>query len=445
MDLKVLLLDADDDWGINEQGKGVDATALRVFPPTLEELNKYDVIIIGDCDPKHQKLATRLTDIALFVKGEKPGGTKGEKPGGGILFMAGASYNPHRYKGTPLADVMPVEPTQDAPPPEVLHKEPWRPKLTALGKIHPMFRFGPDQNESVNIFDGLQKIYWHTSRYRIKPLAEVLAVHPTEKAQLPLQPGQDPNHPLVVQQFVGTGRSMFFGFDETWRWRFREHESKYNTFWIQSMRYLSRGRLNRTELKLDRQTPYKVGDDIKVTVTFPDSASSGGGKPGPKIDAKTKPEVTVIHLPLDAKEKVGAKLPTMKLDKVKGSFGQFEGTLPKVQEGKYRFRLTDPDVSESQPDKQKPTAEATVELPPGELDKLRMDYQEMEKAAALSNGAFYKLANCDQLLEELPPGGTIPIPLPVPPTLLWNQWWVFVLIVLLITSEWVLRKMKHLL
>jgi hypothetical protein len=28
---------------------------------------------------------------------------------------------------------------------------------------------------------------------------------------------------------------------------------------------------------------------------------------------------------------------------------------------------------------------------------------------------------------------------------LWNQWWVLVLIVLLITSEWVLRKMKHLL
>ena len=33
----------------------------------------------------------------------------------------------------------------------------------------------------------------------------------------------------------------------------------------------------------------------------------------------------------------------------------------------------------------------------------------------------------------------------VPPTLLWNQWWVFVLVVLLITAEWVLRKMKHLL
>ena len=36
---------------------------------------------------------------------------------------------------------------------------------------------------------------------------------------------------------------MFFGFDESWRWRLREHESKYNTFWIQTMRYLSRGRL----------------------------------------------------------------------------------------------------------------------------------------------------------------------------------------------------------
>jgi hypothetical protein len=339
---------------------------------------------------------------------------------------------------------MPVEPTQDMAPPDVPRPTAMRPKLTEAGRLHPIFRFGPDDKQTENIWGGLAKIYWHSTKYRMKPNAEVLAVHPTEKAQF-VEPGQDPNHPMIVQQYVGTGRSMFFGFDESWRWRLREDESKYNTFWIQTMRYLSRGRLSRTELKLDRQTPYKVGENIKVTVRFPDNTATGGAQQGLKIDDKLKPEVTVTHLPPDGKERVGSKLPIMKLEKVKGSWGTYEGTIPNVQEGKYRFRLTYPDVADKQPDLQKPTAEGIVELPPGELDKLRMDYQEMEKAASLSNGAFYKLANCDALLEELPPGGKVSIAPNTPPTLLWNQWWVFALIVLLITSEWVLRKVKHLL
>src|SRR5207244_7707311 len=115
MELEVLLLEADLDWGNTEPkhvrerdpdkprpGDGVDRTALRNFPPNLEELNKYDVLIIGDCDPRHKKLQTRLKDIAAFVKGENEQGGKGTKAGGGILFMAGAFHNPHNYRGTPL-------------------------------------------------------------------------------------------------------------------------------------------------------------------------------------------------------------------------------------------------------------------------------------------------------------------------------------------------------
>ena len=37
--------------------------------------------------------------------------------------MAGSFHNPHRYKGTPLADIMPVEPIRRAmPPPEIARK-----------------------------------------------------------------------------------------------------------------------------------------------------------------------------------------------------------------------------------------------------------------------------------------------------------------------------------
>src|SRR5439155_19065480 len=104
---------------------------------------------------------------------------------------------------------------------------------------------------------------------------------------------QDDRHPLVVQQYLGGGRSMFFGFDESWRWRFREDELRFNQFWILAVRYLARSKLTRTELRLDRQSKYQVGEPIKVTVRFPDTTALQGGKPDPKTAANTKVVVTV--------------------------------------------------------------------------------------------------------------------------------------------------------
>jgi hypothetical protein len=170
----------------------------------------------------------------------------------------------------------------------------------------------------------------------------------------------------------------------------------------------------------------------------------GAGNPqGPKVDATTKVKVIVEHTAPEGKEREQPQ--TIELAKSEGSWGTYQGTWDQTREGKLRFRLTEPNVSATQPDGENPSAEAIVELPPGELDKLRMDYQEMTKAAVVTNGEFFTLANADKVLEVIPQGGRTLFVSPVPPTLLWNQWWVLVLIVLLITSEWVLRKMKHLL
>ena len=74
----------------------------------------------------------------------------------------------------------------------------------------------------------------------------------------------------MLQQFAGSGRCMFFGCDETWRWNWRDDQAYYNQFWIQTVRYLARSRLGKIELRLDRQTPYRRGEPIKVMVRFPD-------------------------------------------------------------------------------------------------------------------------------------------------------------------------------
>src|SRR5262249_39400010 len=82
--------------------------------------------------------------------------------------------------------------------------------------------------------------YWWSEGYKAKPLAEVLAVHPKQKAEGKAAAGQDGRHPLVLQQFVGAGRCLFFGFDDSWRWGFREDELRHNQVCDQSVRHLPR-------------------------------------------------------------------------------------------------------------------------------------------------------------------------------------------------------------
>jgi uncharacterized membrane protein len=440
IELKVLLLSADEDWPVK-----TDPTAIANFPPTLEELNKYNVLILGDCDPNHKQLKNRLKDIVHFARGEKEDGSKANKSGGGLLFLAGAFHNPHGYKGTPLAEVMPVEPLTDKPPKEVPRDKGMRPVLTPAGKMHPICRFDPNDGENLAIWGRLTPIYWSSSKYKTKSLAEVLLAHPKDKEE-----GENPGakdekkHPLIVQQFVGTGRSLFFGIDETWRWRRGEDESKFEHFWVQTLRYLSRGRPTRTTLRLDKQTPYRVGESIKVTVRFPDY-TPGAGKDAPKIDASTPVKVRFTHTPVEGKE-ADPRKPELVLTKHDGSLGTYEGILKGALEGKYKFELTEPkEYAKPSSDGLAPSAEGIVEPLPGELERLRMNDEELGKAATTTNGGFYTLVNAENALRDVQRGVGSPIRAERDPTTLWNQWWVFALVVMLISAEWILRKMKHLL
>lgn len=460
VDLKTYLVDADPDFA------QTDKTALTAFPPTQAELAQFDVVILGDVDAA--KLGKQnLQNLADFVRGEDAKGKKFAKGGGGLLLIAGALYNPHSYKDTPLADVIPIEP--GARPAEgPVHDKKLRLELTPMGRMHPVFRFSSDDAQNMTIMQRLAPLYWWSGGYRLKPLAEVLAVHPELKADPRDPAGHDGRLPLVVQQFVGAGRSLFFGFDESWRWRFREDEVHFNNFWIQTVRYLARARPTRTDLRLDRQTPYRLGEPIKITVRFPDST------PIPGItDTKTpRGEVKVVveyRAPSKQDTQPEAEVQTIQLAKLEGSWGTFEHVLGRTREGKYRFRLTAPDVSKFQPDGEKPSAEATVELPPGELDRLRMNQLELSEAAEATQGRFYTVMDADDLVSELPsgfqvavggsggsadggaaavehvPGGRVSLGSPMPAVKLWNQWWIFAIVMFLLTSEWILRKRKHLL
>jgi hypothetical protein len=93
----------------------------------------------------------------------------------------------------------------------------------------------------------------------------------------------------------------------------------------------------------------------------------------------------------------------------------------------------------------KPKAECRVLAPPGEMEQLRMNQTDLERAAEESHGHFYTLANVENMFDNLPAGTRVTINAPGPPLLLWNHWLVFLLVLLIVSTEWLLRKRLHLL
>jgi len=74
-----------------------------------------------------------------------------------------------------------------------------------------------------------------------------------------------------------------------------------------------------------------------------------------------------------------------------------------------------------------------------------MNQQDMQRAADETHGRFYTLADADHLLDDLPVGNRVALTSRQPPRPLWNHFLLFALALTLLSSEWFLRKRKHLL
>ena len=411
--LRVLLLDADEEY------PGIDRSAIAEFP-TKAELDKYDVIIIGDVDPQDRRVVDHWSDVCTFVR----------ERGGGVLFISGERYTPQAFKDTPLQSILPVVPRPvtagDNEPTSEFRLEP-----TIAGRLHSLLRFDPDEAQNLAIWKRLPPMPWCARSYDAKPGAEILAIHPLINVGQPSDPGAaERRHPLIVRHFAGAGRVLFFGFDQTWRWRFREYEPFFNQFWLQTMRFLARAHSHRLELVLDRQTPYRRGDPIRLTVRFPEDA------PVPATEVK----VTVERKTPRPDGSEDTESQTLVLKRVTGSRGAYESVLSPTPEGSYRFHMNSPAGMVGGAH-----VECLVLPPPGEMDRLVMDRAAMERAAEISRGRFYTLEDSASLLGDLPAGARVTLNATRPPFLLWNHPAVFLFALWVLGAEWFLRRRMHLL
>ena len=229
-----------------------DSIFLPSLPEDRKELYNSDILLIGDVDPA--RLGTeRMRLIREWV----------DQAGGGLVFLSGPNFNPYKYVGTPLEELLPVIPPRNAPPAHVINTPYPSIKITPtfLGQNSPVLRLADKAPDNLKIWDSLPAVDWVAEGVRPRLGAEVL---------LQTQPafsGQA-GTPVLARQRFGRGQVVYFGIDETNRWRSRTGQKYYAAIWGQLLQSLSIDRLEgaskRVQLRPERND-YELGERVVIT------------------------------------------------------------------------------------------------------------------------------------------------------------------------------------
>lgn len=400
VDLGVLLQEADADYPL------VDETAINRFPTSERELFSYDVLILGD------------VDLGLLPRSVWPLVERFvTEHGGGMVGIAGPRFMPQAFRDVSAMKVLlPLE--LDALNPlrsQLSGTETFAVVPTGLGWRTPSLQLGETMPESEEIWRALPPLLWMSRVENIKPGAQVLAELPGSVSR------QGRPLPVILRHYVGAGEVLFHATDETWRWRWRTDDRYFARYWGQVVRRLGRGRLaagrQGVRLTSDRSI-YEPGEVVQLQVRFrnPSQAPAESGAVVVQVQGEAGPPRELT------------------LQRRLGRRGLFTVAAEDLPAGKYETLLVRPDMQGGIE-----SARFEIRQPPRELAELVVNRQGLRNAAELTGGKAFLISDASALSAALPPPRQHTLE-ELPPRQLWNSHWIIGLFVIVLTSEWILRR-----
>ena len=205
------------------QGIGGQQELVSGFPKTEEELFAYDGLVLGSVEASFFTI-DQLRNIEAFVS----------RRGGGLLALGGRlSFDGGKYKGTLIADLLPLTLEGRNVADSESFAPLYKPQLTGAGQTHPITRLNEDRAVSQKTWNDLPPISISEGLKNVKPGAAVLLEAKRAGAS-------SPPVPLLALQRYGRGQTLAFTATDTWRWRMRmdSKSNAHETFWRQLLRYL---------------------------------------------------------------------------------------------------------------------------------------------------------------------------------------------------------------
>jgi hypothetical protein len=397
---------------------------IRRLPANLQELSQYDVVILFD--PDVQALGANWSEMLQKFVGSA---------GGGLIFVAGELHSQQLLSGGEAAAtggvdrswlrVLPVvsEPGlyQSTADVRLSSRESWTLELTPEGDSDPIFRFADQPSHNREVLASLPGMFWHCPVTRAKPAATVLAHHGDPRMR-----NSFGRHVLMATQRYGPGRTVFIGFDSTYRWRYL-HEEYFDGFWARLIDRVGRskalgGRYPFT-LATDKST-YRPGDRVLLRADWiqsGDDASPASELRG-EVEAPSGDPISIELEPQPNKE------------------GSLETSFAVDQPGPYLVRVV-PTVAATGGEEtalRPATLSFRVEPRSQELDKATLDRALLEDMTRAAGGQVvtladnrripeaFKIKRVERVLEYRDE--------------LWDAPVWFGLLVVVLTAEWLLRK-----
>lgn len=384
---------------------------LEKFPSTREELFKYDLILFGDVEPKYFD-QNQFEMISEFVT----------RFGGGFIMIAGKRFSPWAYRKTAIEKLLPIEfeTTGVDIVGNTYFEKPVRIELTTSGKLSPMLKFSDQDSENQRLWQSLPPIYWVARVSRAKPAADVLIVDadPSKETRFGKMPV------LAIQQY-GVGQTMFIGTDNTWRWRKNEGEKIHEMFWMQILQRMALPKLlggtKKTQLSCDKQT-YLSGEKISILARLYDQS----------YEPMTEPSIKGYYESIDKNhtlENRGEVLLRLTQDQP----GVYRAEFVAPYTGKYKFYVAhDPESF----------LDIVVSEPNFEFGETAMNDGLLKKMAEKSGGIFFREEDLYRA-PDLIKSRTTKIVSTVDVNLWSSPIW-FILMISILTAEWILRKKSFL-
>jgi len=357
---------------------GISQSADKIldkFPSSRNEMAEYDVVIAFD--PNWRDLSPEQIDILEFWIARQ---------GGGLVLMAGPIHQGDVITGW-VADHMmdkiralyPVEFTARTSAFE--HRYHGGPvayplRFSRAGESAEFLQITDEQGTNTNFWSRFSGYFGYFAVKEVKPAATLLASSGSPDAM------SNERGALIVEQFYGAGRTLYFGSSELWRLR-RVDDRIFEQIVTKVIRYIGQGRLQRESdrgtLATDKQR-YSMGSMAQIRITASD----------PQLNPLTVPMLPVEVLsPMGTLRMMDAVLDPNVL-------GTYLAYLPLDSEGTWTIQWAIPDSEQK--------LVRTIQVQMSDLERENPNRNEplLQEIAKRSGGGYFaEFASAESLPEKI--------------------------------------------
>jgi len=388
---------------------------IRRLPVTEEELNQYDCVVMYDPDPKDWpgNFPELLNKFVSFA-------------GGGLIYIAGEMQTKNSFNNQSAPEMSWVSLLPVVREPGLFRSEvrlqlsaqnAWRLNVTDEGRRDFVFKFADNVEANKKLLGSLPGMFWHFPVTRAKAGASVLARHGDPRMRNEFGP-----EVLLATHRVGPGRVFFVGFDSTYRWRYID-EQTFDGFWARMIDRAGRSKQlgggYPFRLRTDK-LEYEPGEQIRLTASLISGAM---------VDS----DISSITAALEH----GSDPPLEVTLNPSGRVDEFAANVPVDQAGPYIIRAWAGQRGISG-DVKMVTRQIMVKLPNAENEKPTLDRARLEIVADRTGGRVFGLHETDLMAGAIRLGQVDKIV--EDRSEIWNAPIFFMIIILALTIEWILRK-----